>query len=188
MRRLLHAAHYTRAAAPKVLLAALLSLSVASKAAPLEVLSAAHGCQMACCQGAEVEDGDHAGESCHALSPEKPAHAGHVSPAERHAHEGGHAAEHSAARDVSQRNNTRPSASHARVSEPCPPDCGAALASFTQLRHRDDDAALTRKARPRSNANFLPAHAPDGATKTSSGQRRLHPPRAPPSSHAGLSA
>lgn len=192
MRRLLHSVQLARASAPKILLAALLSLSVAAKALPPEVLSAAHGCEMPCCQGEGAEAGGHAGESCHALLPEKSAHAAHAEhapPEQRHAHEGGHAAEHSAGRDLSRRESApRPSASRPRVSEPCPPDCGAALASFTQLRRADDDAALARKARPRTHANFLPTRAPDGATKTSSELRRLRPPRAPPSRRAGLSA
>lgn len=188
MRRLLRAAQFARASAPKILLAALLSLSVAAKAVPLEVLSAAHGCQMPCCQGAEAEAGGHAGESCHALLQEKPAHAQHAAPEPHHAHEGSHTAEHAAVRDVSQRNNAQPSARRARVSESCPPDCGAALASLTKLRHRDENAALTRKARPHAHSNPVSPCAPDGEPKASTVSRRLHPPRAPPSRHAGLSA
>lgn len=191
LRRPPQAARIARASAVKFLLAALLSLSVSAAAVPFEVFSAADGCQMSCCQGEGGEAGGRAGESCHALVPEESAHAAHAahaSPARPHAHADGHGTEHSAGDGVTQRDIPHPSASHPRVSKPCPPDCGAALASFTQLRRHDDAAALTRKARTRTRTASVSPRAPDGATKTSPGLRRLCPPRAPPSAHAALPA
>ncbi len=188
------------------LLASVLVLAVAASAVPPGAVSAAHGCSMPCCTGADGSAGDGEGESCHVslrqkAKPAKPAdddpmcgadeaspsparaagahHAttGHVSTHVQDSDEVEHSSHHQASpRDAS----TESVRASPILSKACPPDCGAILNALTQLRRPRDEAALTHKLRPRPPSAKVRPPDRAGVAKTSFALRRRYPPRAPP--------
>lgn len=186
----------------RLVLASLLACALLAGAAPFGLAADAHGCEMPCCKGA---GGDCADGSCAVELPSKTeaptpapesdpvcgadsAAARHASgrPPARHAPPAPVAREkagvaHRHRRHVSGR-DTSPGAKSAAaaVSEPCPPDCGAAPNSFNSPRRPREHAALTHRPRPRA-----PTHAPNArpcgfVTRLASTRRGPCPPRAPP--------
>jgi hypothetical protein len=194
----------------RAFLAIALALSVAASIVPLDIVSAAHSCAMACCQGMGGADGGacplrHAGK-VKAAAPVQTEHmcGAKVSPAAKpssdmsmhdmgyahaaHTEQGEVKAVHSGGRHVSPRNTPKKANAPkgtsesvtAAVSRPCPSDCGAFLNSSTQLRRTRDVAALSYKLQPRPPDVTRLAQDSASITLIASALCRQYPPRAPP--------
>lgn len=186
--------------AVRCLLAAALACVLVAASIPAGAVSEGHGCQMPCCKGKGGGAAGHCdGGSCPvslapAPTPEPPApepmcgaspaptrHKAKRETSHEAKHEASHEAKHGPHHDASSHKKTpRAPSFSASVSRPCPPDCGALLNSFTQLRKTRDGAALVHGLRPRPPTAAALPRAFAHASKTSSELRRQSPPRAPP--------
>lgn len=184
----------TRAAIPRIFLAAMLALALLSGIFPLNALSSSHECTMSCCVGkspheagscsvafADNEEAATSDDLEHEQTAHS-AHAGHISqtPAP---HEG-----HKRAKQSSKQQSKSGKATAQNLSvraqaltKPCAPECAAAAASAsTQTRRPRDTAAQTNAGKPSPTIITFNASHFSNTWQPCAAKRKLLPPRAPP--------